>query len=505
MSRQYVKLASSKIVFDGNSLTEGASTGAGAANISTQVSTQLIAQKIFGVSIVNVGVGGKTCAQMIADASTQVAPLFEAGRDNIIVVNEGGNDIYFGATAQQAFQNMRDYCLLRRSEGFYVLVWSAPKRNNGFSANPSGDPSGFQSALLDFNNRLASGWKEFADAFMDTREHFPYAPEANYPSNGGFWFPDCIHPSATGNAILAAKIIECLKLIPVRKREIPLAITYKFNTVGVASLTIPAGYTRMRGFTHGGSGGSGSGRKGAAGTARFGGGGASAGARNDFDLDLFSLGLGAGSVLNIIIGALATAGAAQTVNSTNGNNGGIGSNTLIRIGTSGFVYISTANGGQGGLGGTTSGGTGGAAVTGQWSSVVAGSSSATAAAANVTAAQMTAGSGAAGGGISTANVAFAGGVGGRGYSTIDFIRASAGAAGSVGVAGGNGGFPANNSSLLGDGGGGGGGSVTGNGGDGGLGGGVGGAPGGGGAATDAVGNSGAGRAGVPGYAEITFY
>jgi lysophospholipase L1-like esterase len=217
MSRRYVDLRSSKIIFDGNSLTEGASTGAGAANISSQVSSQLINRGIRGVSIVNVGVGGQNCAQMIVDGSSQVAPLREAGRDNIVVVNEGGNDIYFGATAAQAFQNIRDYCLLRRAEGFYVLVWSCLHRNNGFSSNPTGDPSGFQAALLDFNNRLERGWKEFADAYMDTRKHFPYIPEANFPDNGGFWFPDCVHPSATGNAILAAKLIEHLKRIPQRQ------------------------------------------------------------------------------------------------------------------------------------------------------------------------------------------------------------------------------------------------------------------------------------------------
>jgi lysophospholipase L1-like esterase len=220
MSRQYVQLSSAKIIFDGNSITEGSGSGAGAANISSQVAAQLIAQKIFGASIVNLGVGGQTCAQMIADGSSQVAPLLEAGRDCIMVVNEGGNDIYFGATAQQAYQNMRDYCLLRRSEGFYVLVWSCPNRNNGFSADPGGSPVAYQAALLDFNNRLERGWKEFADAFMDARRHFPYAPEANFPGNGGFWFPDCVHPSATGNAIIAAKLIEHLKLIPKQSRKV---------------------------------------------------------------------------------------------------------------------------------------------------------------------------------------------------------------------------------------------------------------------------------------------
>ncbi len=220
MSRQYVDLRSAKIIFEGNSITEGVGSGAGAANISAQVSAQLIAQKIFGVSVVNIGVGGQNCAQMIADGSSQVAPLREAGRDCIVVVNEGGNDIYGGATAAQAFQNIRDYCLLRRSEGFYVLVWSCPNRNNGFSTDPTGDPTAYQAALLDFNNRLARGWKEFADVFMDTRRHFPYAPTANFPGNGGFWFPDCVHPSATGNAIIAAKLLEHLKLIPKKTAKV---------------------------------------------------------------------------------------------------------------------------------------------------------------------------------------------------------------------------------------------------------------------------------------------
>jgi lysophospholipase L1-like esterase len=216
MSRQYVKLTAAKIIFDGNSITEGIDLGTGDASIWGQVGAQLIAQKIFGASIVNISVSGQTCAQMIADGSSQISPLYENGRDNIIIANEGGNDIYFGATPAQALQNMRDYCLLRQSEGFYVLVWSCLHRNQGFFANPP-DVSGYQAALLDFNNRLERGWKEFADGFMDSRKHFPYIPEANSPGNGGFWFPDCVHPSATANAILAAKLIEHLKVIPIKK------------------------------------------------------------------------------------------------------------------------------------------------------------------------------------------------------------------------------------------------------------------------------------------------
>jgi lysophospholipase L1-like esterase len=506
MSRQYVKLASSKIIFDGNSITEGSGSGAGAANISAQVSAQLIAQKILGVSIVNIGVGGQTCAQMIADGSSQIAPLLEAGRDCILVANEGGNDIYFGATAAQAFQNIRDYCLLRRSEGFYVLVWSCPYRNNGFSSNPTGDPTAYQAALLDFNNRLANGWKEFADAYMDTRKHFPYAPTANYPGDGGFWFPDCVHPSATGNAIIAAKLIEHLK-IPIRKKVEAVPITYRYNTSGLFSLIVPAGYTRAKGKTIGGPGGAGSGRKGAAATARFGGAGGAAAATNEFDIDLAGSGLGAGSILNINIGAAGTPGAAVTINSTNGNNGTTGGATWIRKGASGTTYISYSNGGNAGAGGTATTGTGGAVSSGQWPSTSSPSSSATAAPSAAGSGIKVAGAGGAGGGISTGNVAFAGGTGGRGSYEIDPIRTIPSTGGAAtGANGGNGGFPVGDSSLPGDGGGGGGGNAgTTNGGTGGTGGGVAAPGGGGGAATDGTGNSGAGGLGTPGYAEITFY
>jgi lysophospholipase L1-like esterase len=216
MPRQYVKLASSKIVFDGNSITAGDGGGAGDASVSSQVGAQLASQKVPGVSIVNVAVGGQTCAQMIADGSTQVAPLREVGRDCILVVNEGGNDISFGSTPQQAFDNIRNYCLLRRSEGFYVLIWDCLFRNN----SPSGfyTAAAYKQALVDFNELVRGRWKEFADAYMDARRALPYVPDNDYTGalNGGFWFPDCIHPSASANAIIAAKLIEHLKFIPKR-------------------------------------------------------------------------------------------------------------------------------------------------------------------------------------------------------------------------------------------------------------------------------------------------
>lgn len=506
---RWATLNSARICLDGNSITAGNNYGDINDSLSNQMIHQFSKQGIKGVSVVNYAVGGQTCAQMIADASQTIGAQFNPSRNNFLIVNEGGNDITFGATPQQAFDNLKQYCMLRRSEGYYVLVWDCLFRHN--PANGFYTIAQYKQALIDFNFLVRSNWKDFADAYMDSRKEFPFVPLNDYTGalNGGFWFPDCIHPGATLTALLAIRLIEYLKKIPDKtKKAKKMPVTYKYNTVGIASLTVPFGYTRIKGLTIGAGGGGASGRKGPSSTARAGGGGGSAGALNEFDFDLAGLGLVPGSILNISIPAGGLGGAAISANSTNGSNGTNGGSTFIRIGASGTLYICYSIGGNSGAGGTSSAGSGGSIAAGQWPSSSGSSSSISANAPTGGSSTKTAGSGAGGGGISTGNSAFAGGASGRGCTGLDSVRAgvAGGAGGAVGTSGGNGNSPVNNNPLLpGDGGSGGGGGFGGNGGNGGNGGGVGAGGGGGGASVDSAFTSGAGGNGSNGYAQITFY
>jgi hypothetical protein len=250
----------------------------------------------------------------------------------------------------------------------------------------------------------------------------------------------------------------------------------------------------------GGGGGGGSGRKGlATTTARCGGGGGAAGAVVEF----WALTTHLGSTESVTIGAGGTGGAAQTTNSTSGNNGTNGGDTT-------FAGV-RAIGGNDGLGGTASAGTGGATTGNSCVTGVALANNPAGAAAGANGAfggtpaataffSPTGGGG--GGGLVAANTNTAGGAGGA-IGTAATITALAG--GTAGASGGGNGGNGNTGRGVGTGGGGGGSNNAGAGGRGGDGGGFGSGGGGGAAGTDGIGDSGAGGNGAPGYALIITY
>lgn len=257
-------------------------------------------------------------------------------------------------------------------------------------------------------------------------------------------------------------------------------------------------------FMWGGGGGGGTGRKGSTSEVNGGGGGGSSGGFLHMQLNpnIF------GPTENITIGTGGNGAASVTVDSTNGNPGSLGNDTSI--GT-----IITAVGGRFGAGGTSSGGSAGAATSssifGVGVSIGAGSSggtSANASSAVVVIAPGCAGGGGGGGGLSVTNVAFTGGTGGglgNGQGGGTTILVNGGNAGAINGNGGNGNVNSTGMIGGGTGGGGGGSSNSTNAGNGGNGAAPGGGGGGGGAATNGVGNTGLGGNGASGGVIIIEY
>jgi hypothetical protein len=157
----------------------------------------------------------------------------------------------------------------------------------------------------------------------------------------------------------------------------------------------------------GAMGGGGSGRRGAAGTARFGGGGAGAAVYLECVIRASEI----DATGSVIIGAGGIGGAAITTNDTDGAIGTAAGNTSVNV-NAGNGFLLQARGSQGGNGGTSTSGIGGSVVNGAGIGALAqGGSSNVIGQAGQAQASFLSSSGAAGGGISSANVAFAGGTG----------------------------------------------------------------------------------------------
>lgn len=276
---------------------------------------------------------------------------------------------------------------------------------------------------------------------------------------------------------------------------------------GQYTWSIPAGAKFVEFYTISGGAGGGSGRRGAVGSACGGGGGGGSGDVKTCRVAVSSL---ESLFISIFVGAGGAGGAAVTANDTNGNNGVSGESSAVLYTSTSTAIIRHDSFGFRGVGGTTSGGAGGAGAwvhfsPGQHQTGGAGGNGVTAAAAPSVVsgnqgASPTAGGG--GGGISTAEAVQPGGASQSPYRADGILSPSVGAAG--GGAGGNGVTGFAMFGPAGGGGAGGGSSVSSAGGNGGNGAFPGGGGGGGGASRNGF-NSGAGGNGGDGFVRITVW
>lgn len=158
-----------RLVADGNSQTAGAVGTSWASLISD------ILEPVWAIA--NVSVSGQTTAAMVTDYSSQIAPYYEAGNtENVLVAQEVMNHIYFGATAQQAYDSLREYCAAGQASGFSVVVIGPQPERGDFpgtstlpGANAAAQEAEYTSRVNAFYDLFLADWWEFCDAFFDLR------------------------------------------------------------------------------------------------------------------------------------------------------------------------------------------------------------------------------------------------------------------------------------------------------------------------------------------------
>ncbi len=139
--------------------------GSGVAQSSTlpAQTVQLLAPQKY--DFYNESIEGKTTGQMLEAASWAIDAFYRPTRaKNILVVWAGQADLANGASSDQTFENLMNYCQARSAVGFKVVVVTllpaAPQANDRISSN-------YEAARQALNSRLRTHWPEFAGALAD--------------------------------------------------------------------------------------------------------------------------------------------------------------------------------------------------------------------------------------------------------------------------------------------------------------------------------------------------
>jgi lysophospholipase L1-like esterase len=175
------------IVIDGNSLSVG--YGTTPANIDKAVENLAATRRVT-----NLGITGQRTSTMQTNYAAKVVPLFReaACGKNILCVWEGTNDVYFGASATAAYNNLVAYCQAAQATGWKVAVGTLLPRQD------AGVPAGFETDRLAVNVNIRTNYATFADALMDIGAD----ASLQDPTNTTYFNGDKVHLTTTGYALV---------------------------------------------------------------------------------------------------------------------------------------------------------------------------------------------------------------------------------------------------------------------------------------------------------------
>jgi lysophospholipase L1-like esterase len=148
---------------------------------------------LTGLGITNVATAGDALYQIDASYATNVAPSFNAGNRDTLIVIGGDEDFIDGRTVAQAQASIQSISSKARATGFHVVV--APIMAVG-AASWTGT---MEAKRQEYNTWLRANWSTFADAITD------HAADARLsdPNNTTYFQADKMHLTAAGYTIMA--------------------------------------------------------------------------------------------------------------------------------------------------------------------------------------------------------------------------------------------------------------------------------------------------------------
>ena len=198
------------IVFDGDSLTKG-EVNAGIDQYYPNEVLDLIGGIFSNVSFASFGVDGQSTLEMISDASTQIDPLVDSDKINVIVAWEDVNAILNdGTTAQENFDDMETYFSGRKTAGYdvgIILTGYYPR----IPLNQPQWPARI-SIQKDYFDLVKNSSGQSWDTHIDLRDA-PTIGGTEGQAVDGVYFFDSVHLNAIGYDIVANEVFEVLNNI----------------------------------------------------------------------------------------------------------------------------------------------------------------------------------------------------------------------------------------------------------------------------------------------------
>lgn len=197
MANPVVDLQDANIVCDGNSITAGGYP-------PSLLNNTFIQEK--NCTVKNFAVSGQHTEQMQDDAVDEIDSQISVTRLNILIAWEITNDIFFGRTAQEAYDRFKQYCLDRKAAGWRILTLSCLDREQGSAGGLT--PTEYSEELIQANLLTSMHWQEYCDQYVDVRK----IPQFKVVDRT--FLPDGVHPNSAGNALITKAILPALKRIP---------------------------------------------------------------------------------------------------------------------------------------------------------------------------------------------------------------------------------------------------------------------------------------------------
>jgi len=192
-----------KILNDGNSIVVGYPITNGYGEYISQD---------LDVPVSNFGIGGYSTTQLI-QLGQRIDTIQYPDTTYIVLLDEARNDIYYGLTGQQAYQNYKTYCLNRKEANSNVkLVLCIPTPSIGVN---NSEIANFRALIkADFKNTSDNTVyinSSYADVLIDLQNDSIIGfPNCNLNT---LYYCDGIHLTDLGNQYRAKAIEKGLKLL----------------------------------------------------------------------------------------------------------------------------------------------------------------------------------------------------------------------------------------------------------------------------------------------------